>query len=576
LDPASVREALFSLARDPGAFKVVLGPGGYGRPEAQLDPAVVGPLVEAGIAHRDDGWIRPRLPAMLRNGRPYLMTLGADDGFVQDVWPETDALLARLGAQSERGSCLDVCAGSGVVGIEAALAGFRVTSTDIEPTLVELVGWNAALHGVDVERRVGHLFEPVGGRRFDLILCAPHYGATMGLLRLEVLQAGLAHVAPGGALVIATYLEWTPGQRPGIVESVLAPLVAAGARVSVRPVDAATLQHWFWVPSPTVEGVGAAHRFLIEVRPDGPAGLELVWPQLTPRRAIVPLARLVGGRSARAQVRALLDAETSHPAATVTTAEDLTALEGFLDEVATGMVELAQPIAFQLHDGCRFGAETCRRSFDAIVDTQGGVRMCAHGDVVGQVGDTDASYRAGVLRQQGAAELRRGCATCPAADRCSRCLFPHVLDEGAYCTLIRRRADALADARRLLSLVASGFPRAHQASSLRAKLRPGGAGGPRLAARRDPRETAPAGDPVRSLAARLTSERAALLASDGQAAILLDSTARLDASPASLELVELAWEGASSADLDAYATERGFDPQTPRMVLSLLAGWLGS
>ena len=72
---------------------------------------------------------------------------------------------------------LDVGTGSGVLAIAAASAGARVVAVDSNPAAVDCARINADVNGVDdrVEIRLGDLFEPVTGEKFDLVLCNPPY-----------------------------------------------------------------------------------------------------------------------------------------------------------------------------------------------------------------------------------------------------------------------------------------------------------------------------------------------------------------------------------------------------------------
>lgn len=95
--------------------------------------------------------------------------------------PETEVLVARaleLLAPGAR-SVLDLGCGCGNVSIALAAGrpGTRVTAVDITSRAVELTRENALLCGVSdsVEALVGNLFEPVAGRRFDLVVSNPPY-----------------------------------------------------------------------------------------------------------------------------------------------------------------------------------------------------------------------------------------------------------------------------------------------------------------------------------------------------------------------------------------------------------------
>ncbi len=71
---------------------------------------------------------------------------------------------------------LDLCAGSGVLGIAAAQLGAgRVTAVDVSRRAVMSARLNGKLNGVRVDVARGDLFGPVAGRRFDVIVSNPPY-----------------------------------------------------------------------------------------------------------------------------------------------------------------------------------------------------------------------------------------------------------------------------------------------------------------------------------------------------------------------------------------------------------------
>ena len=72
---------------------------------------------------------------------------------------------------------LDLCAGSGILGIEMSLKfpSLRVTCADISPEAAALTEENAARLGARVTVRLGDLFDAVPGERFDLIVSNPPY-----------------------------------------------------------------------------------------------------------------------------------------------------------------------------------------------------------------------------------------------------------------------------------------------------------------------------------------------------------------------------------------------------------------
>ncbi|NOX63742.1 MAG: methyltransferase [Chloroflexi bacterium] len=72
---------------------------------------------------------------------------------------------------------LDMGCGSGVVAVFAARRDAQVTAIDINPDAVRCTRINALLNRVEerVDARVGDLFEPVAGERFDLIIFNPPF-----------------------------------------------------------------------------------------------------------------------------------------------------------------------------------------------------------------------------------------------------------------------------------------------------------------------------------------------------------------------------------------------------------------
>ena len=157
-------------------------------------------------------------------GRPFLLT---PDVLVPR--PETELLVeAALAALPEGGSALDLCAGSGAVGVTLALErpGARVVATELSPAALAVARRNAEALGATLELLEGDLYAPApAGARFDVVVSNPPYvpsGELPGLsreVRREPAMAldggpdGLAllrrivteaprWLAPGGALIL--------------------------------------------------------------------------------------------------------------------------------------------------------------------------------------------------------------------------------------------------------------------------------------------------------------------------------------------------------------------------------------
>ncbi|HEY7620286.1 MAG TPA: HemK2/MTQ2 family protein methyltransferase [Solirubrobacteraceae bacterium] len=137
--------------------------------------------------------------------------------------PDSWMLLRTLRAEHlPRGArVLDVCTGSGVLAVGAAIDGARATAIDVSRRAVLCAALNARLNGVRVRALRGHLLEPVLGERFDAIVANPPYlpaaddalpargparawdAGRNGRALLEVLCAEAPrHLAPGGVLLL--------------------------------------------------------------------------------------------------------------------------------------------------------------------------------------------------------------------------------------------------------------------------------------------------------------------------------------------------------------------------------------
>jgi release factor glutamine methyltransferase len=126
-----------------------------------------------------------------------------------------DAAVPRL-----RGDVLDLCAGSGVLGLAAAPHAASVLAVELSRTAAATIRLNALLNRRRVEVRRGDLFAAVGSRRFDVILTNPPYvptppgaraalgaraweGGPRGRDLLDRICAGAAaHLRPGGEVLI--------------------------------------------------------------------------------------------------------------------------------------------------------------------------------------------------------------------------------------------------------------------------------------------------------------------------------------------------------------------------------------
>ena len=136
-----------------------------------------------------------------------------------DTWMLIEAVRAELRAPGAR--MLDLCAGSGAVGVAAALKGAEVTSVDVSRRALLSARLNARVNGVRVRTRRGDLFSAVAGETFDLIATNPPYvpaasedlplagpsrawdaGRDGRALLDPICSAAHCHLRPGGALLV--------------------------------------------------------------------------------------------------------------------------------------------------------------------------------------------------------------------------------------------------------------------------------------------------------------------------------------------------------------------------------------
>jgi release factor glutamine methyltransferase len=140
--------------------------------------------------------------------------------------PETE-LLVELALARRPASVLDLGTGSGAIALamKRHLPRARVVAVEASAAALAVARRNAVKLGLEVEFRHGRWFEPVDGKRFDLVLANPPYVAeadahlAQGDLRFEpraalvagadgldairgIVDAAPAHLNPGGWLLL--------------------------------------------------------------------------------------------------------------------------------------------------------------------------------------------------------------------------------------------------------------------------------------------------------------------------------------------------------------------------------------
>lgn len=121
--------------------------------------------------------------------------------------------LAQLTVRRSIGDALDLGTGCGVQSLHLARHAGHVVATDVNRRALELTRFNAALNEIELEIREGSFFEPVAGRRFDLVVTNPPFvispateeqlvyrdSGIPGDAAVEQLVSGISgHLNPGG------------------------------------------------------------------------------------------------------------------------------------------------------------------------------------------------------------------------------------------------------------------------------------------------------------------------------------------------------------------------------------------
>ena len=207
------------------------------RLEAMLDRRAAGEPVQYILGNADFMGLRFRVDGAVLIPR-------------QDTETLVEATLIELRQRPGRPALLDLCAGSGCVGLSlASLApNARITLADVSHEALEIARANQKDLGVKVELRQGDLFNAVGRERFDIIASNPPYiptGELSGLqreLRFEprialdggedgldfyrrIAEGAVDHLNPGGAI----FLEVGINEAQPVLELVKARLPGAQA-----------------------------------------------------------------------------------------------------------------------------------------------------------------------------------------------------------------------------------------------------------------------------------------------------------------------------------------------------------
>jgi release factor glutamine methyltransferase len=190
-----------------------------------------------------------------------LLTLPGVFRPVSDSWMLARALREEPLPADAR--VLDVCTGSGLLAITAALRGADVTAIDVSRRAVTGVRLNARLNGVRIRALRGDLLAPVAGETFDLIVSNPPYVPaetdelpTRGRARAwdagregrafldPLLAEAPRHLRPGGVLLLvhSSIIGYEPTRRP-LADRGLEVEIVARARGPLGPLASARVGH---------------------------------------------------------------------------------------------------------------------------------------------------------------------------------------------------------------------------------------------------------------------------------------------------------------------------------------------
>ena len=205
-------------------------------------PGLVAPLLEAGVLTGDGAEVRAAVDV-----RPYASDDGASGWVVSDLSPNLDTsvtpmrpdfvlgvssastTLAQLTLRRPVETALDLGTGCGVQSLHLARHARRVTATDLNPRALELARLTAMINGLDVDLRLGSLYEPVQEQCFDLVTTNPPYvmspprtdaerlayregsWTSDGLVE-QVVRQGVHHLSEGGVLQVLANWAHVRGQ----------------------------------------------------------------------------------------------------------------------------------------------------------------------------------------------------------------------------------------------------------------------------------------------------------------------------------------------------------------------------
>lgn len=138
-----------------------------------IDPMLWKELTESGLLEEQDNFVRARFQVQAEAGLFFLSDFMPRDHAADIVLPigPSGRHLACVTIRKKIESALDLGCGCGIQSLLAARHTDLVTATDINPRALALTKINAEMNDVaNIEILAGSHFEPVRGRKFDLIV----------------------------------------------------------------------------------------------------------------------------------------------------------------------------------------------------------------------------------------------------------------------------------------------------------------------------------------------------------------------------------------------------------------------
>jgi len=148
-----------------------------------VPPWFISLALECGLLQQQGDSLRSEVMLLPANGFIFAADHtskidSADSNLV--LWPNpTSRLLSRFTVRRPSRTTLDLGTGTGIQAVMAAAHSEKVIATDLNPRAVAFAAFNARLNGIEnVECLAGDGFEPVAGRKFDLIVSNPPFFIT--------------------------------------------------------------------------------------------------------------------------------------------------------------------------------------------------------------------------------------------------------------------------------------------------------------------------------------------------------------------------------------------------------------